>query len=138
MRWIRFVFLNSFLSFEVRYRKVKYDRKDYYLWLVSWCTHNCFNVSCFVSMIDSQWLLSLSSSCQLSASLNFTWLLFPFYSQANPGLPSSHHRRVACSFRDQCLFQIFQISLTSLHQLKNDGKALDHQAASIMLWILIF
>jgi exportin-7 len=41
--------------------------------------------------------------------------------QPNPGLPSTHHRRVACNFRDQSLFQIFQISLTSLLQLKNDG-----------------
>ncbi|EPS69108.1 hypothetical protein M569_05657, partial [Genlisea aurea] len=44
--------------------------------------------------------------------------------QPNPGLPSSHHRRVACSFRDQCLLQIFSISLTSLHQLKTDGRML--------------
>jgi hypothetical protein len=43
-------------------------------------------------------------------------------SQANAGLPATKHRRVACSFRDQSLFQIFQISLTSLGQLKNDGK----------------
>ncbi|KAL5994858.1 hypothetical protein ACLOJK_024915 [Asimina triloba] len=41
--------------------------------------------------------------------------------QPNPGLPSTHHRRVACHFRDQSLFQIFQISLTSLCQLKTDG-----------------
>lgn len=37
-------------------------------------------------------------------------------------MPATNHRRVACSFRDQYLFQIFQISLTSLGQLKNDGK----------------
>lgn len=41
--------------------------------------------------------------------------------QPNPGLPSTHHRRVACSFRDQSLFQIFQISLTSLRQLETNG-----------------
>jgi len=41
--------------------------------------------------------------------------------QPNPGLPLTHHRRVASSFRDPSLFQIFQISLTSLRQLKNDG-----------------
>ncbi|PPR85674.1 hypothetical protein GOBAR_AA35015 [Gossypium barbadense] len=40
--------------------------------------------------------------------------------QPNPGLPSTHHRRVACSFRDQSLFQIFQMSLTSLRHLQSD------------------
>jgi len=41
--------------------------------------------------------------------------------QPNPGLPLTHHRRVASSFKDPSLFQIFQISLTSLRQLKNHG-----------------
>ncbi|PKA58500.1 hypothetical protein AXF42_Ash008787 [Apostasia shenzhenica] len=41
--------------------------------------------------------------------------------QPNPGLPVTHHRRVASSFKDQSLYQIFQISLTSLSQLKSDG-----------------
>ncbi|KAL2234357.1 exportin-7 isoform X1 [Sesamum indicum] len=59
--------------------------------------------------------------------------------QPNPGLPSSHHRRVACSFRDQCLFQIFQISLTSLHQLKNDAiNRLQELALSLSLKCLSF
>ncbi|PIM98951.1 hypothetical protein CDL12_28559 [Handroanthus impetiginosus] len=59
--------------------------------------------------------------------------------QPNPGMPSSHHRRVACSFRDQCLFQIFQISLTSLHQLKNDGiSKLQELALSLSLKCLSF
>ncbi|KAK4414267.1 Exportin-7 [Sesamum alatum] len=59
--------------------------------------------------------------------------------QPNPGLPSSHHRRVACSFRDQCLFQIFQISLTSLHQLKNDAIGrLQELALSLSLKCLSF
>ena len=40
--------------------------------------------------------------------------------QPNPGLPSTHHRRVAYSFRDQSLFQIFQISSTSLRHMKTD------------------
>jgi hypothetical protein len=30
-------------------------------------------------------------------------------------------RKIASSFKDQSLFQVFQISLTSLRQLKNDG-----------------
>ncbi|CAA0827410.1 ARM repeat superfamily protein [Striga hermonthica] len=59
--------------------------------------------------------------------------------QPNPGLPSSHHRRVACNFRDQCLFQIFQISLTSLHQLKNDAiSRLQELALSLALKCLSF
>ncbi|KAK4380187.1 hypothetical protein RND71_002049 [Anisodus tanguticus] len=40
--------------------------------------------------------------------------------QPSPGLPSAQHRRVACSFRDKSLLQVFQISLTSMAQLKND------------------
>ncbi|KAL7120313.1 hypothetical protein ACP275_02G115800 [Erythranthe tilingii] len=60
-------------------------------------------------------------------------------SQPNPGLPSSHHRRVACSFRDQCLLQIFQISLTSLNQLKNDAiNKLQELALSLSLKCLSF
>ncbi|KAK7344913.1 hypothetical protein VNO77_15144 [Canavalia gladiata] len=42
--------------------------------------------------------------------------------QHNPGLPATRQRRIASSFRDQSLFQIFQISLTSLFQLKADVK----------------
>ncbi|KAK4410870.1 Exportin-7 [Sesamum angolense] len=46
---------------------------------------------------------------------------------------------VACSFRDQCLFQIFQISLTSLHQLKNDAiSRLQELALSLSLKCLSF
>ncbi|XP_059289212.1 uncharacterized protein LOC132042703 isoform X3 [Lycium ferocissimum] len=41
--------------------------------------------------------------------------------QASPEFPSAQHRRVACSFRDQSLLQVFQISLTSMAQLKIDG-----------------
>ncbi|GFP93940.1 Ran-binding protein 17 [Phtheirospermum japonicum] len=60
-------------------------------------------------------------------------------SQPNPGLPSSHHRRVTGSFKDQCLFQIFQISLTSLHQLKNDANSkLQELALSLSLKCLCF
>ncbi|CAN1121312.1 XPO7 [Linum perenne] len=55
------------------------------------------------------------------------------------GLPSTHHRRVACSFRDQSLFQIFQISITSLHQLKNDAASeLQEFAISLSLQCLSF
>lgn len=41
--------------------------------------------------------------------------------QNNGGLPATRHRRIASSFRDQSLFLIFQISLTSLFKLKADG-----------------
>ncbi|KAK4268092.1 hypothetical protein QN277_024795 [Acacia crassicarpa] len=59
--------------------------------------------------------------------------------QANTGYPATHHRRVACSFRDNCLFQIFQISLTSLHQLKNDVVSqLQELALSLSLKCLSF
>ncbi|CAA3005622.1 exportin-7 isoform X1 [Olea europaea subsp. europaea] len=59
--------------------------------------------------------------------------------QPNPGSPSTHHRRIACSFRDQSLFQIFQISLTSLHQLKNDAiDRLRELALSLSLKCLSF
>ncbi|PSS15752.1 Exportin-7 like [Actinidia chinensis var. chinensis] len=59
--------------------------------------------------------------------------------QPNPGLSSTHHRRVACSFRDQSLLQIFRISLTSLCQLKNDvGSKLQQLALSLSLKCLSF
>ncbi|XP_008372724.1 uncharacterized protein LOC126629458 isoform X4 [Malus sylvestris] len=60
-------------------------------------------------------------------------------SQPNPGLPSTHHRRVACSFRDESLFQIFQISLTSLRQLEsNVANQLQELALSLSLKCLSF
>nr|GMD36638.1 exportin-7-like isoform X1 [Ipomoea batatas] len=59
--------------------------------------------------------------------------------QPNLGLPSSHHRKVACSFRDQSLLQVFRISITSLHQLKNDANSrLQELALSLSLKCLSF
>ncbi|KAK6934030.1 hypothetical protein RJ641_036924, partial [Dillenia turbinata] len=59
--------------------------------------------------------------------------------QSNPGFSSTHHRRVVCSFRDQSLFQIFQISLTSLVQLKNNELTrLQELALSLSLKCLSF
>ncbi|XP_050938105.1 uncharacterized protein LOC103488430 isoform X7 [Cucumis melo] len=59
--------------------------------------------------------------------------------QPNQGFPSTNHRRVACAFRDQALFQIFQISLTSLCQLKNDvAGRLQELALSLSLKCLSF
>ncbi|KAK4339080.1 hypothetical protein RND71_040542 [Anisodus tanguticus] len=50
--------------------------------------------------------------------------------QPSPGLPSAQHRRVACSFRDQSLLQVFQISLTSMAQLKNDVTVSENASSS--------
>ncbi|PTQ44854.1 hypothetical protein MARPO_0017s0001 [Marchantia polymorpha] len=60
--------------------------------------------------------------------------------QANPGLPLTHHRKTACSFRDLALLQVFQISLTSLRQLQNDasGEKLQEQAIGLALKCLSF
>nr|GLL36704.1 exportin-7-like isoform X2 [Ipomoea trifida] len=59
--------------------------------------------------------------------------------QPSPGLPSAQHRRVTCSFRDQSLLQVFQISLTSLSQLKNDvGGKLQELAIALSLKCLSF
>ncbi|XP_057807952.1 uncharacterized protein LOC131022474 isoform X1 [Salvia miltiorrhiza] len=83
--------------------------------------------------------LSQATSDHYAIGLKILNQLVCEMNQANPGLPSSHHRRVACSFRDQCLFQIFQISLTSLHQLKNDANSrLQELALSLSLKCLSF
>ncbi|KAK7393039.1 hypothetical protein VNO78_21490 [Psophocarpus tetragonolobus] len=59
--------------------------------------------------------------------------------QQNPGLPSTRQRRIASSFRDQSLFQIFQISLTSLFQLKSDvGSKLQELSLMLSLSCLSF
>ncbi|CAI9102605.1 OLC1v1000900C2 [Oldenlandia corymbosa var. corymbosa] len=59
--------------------------------------------------------------------------------QPNPGLSSTHHRRVACAFRDASLFQIFHISITSLNQLKSDViSRLQELALSLSLKCLSF
>ncbi|XP_059289211.1 uncharacterized protein LOC132042703 isoform X2 [Lycium ferocissimum] len=50
--------------------------------------------------------------------------------QASPEFPSAQHRRVACSFRDQSLLQVFQISLTSMAQLKIDVTVSENAASS--------
>ncbi|KAL1561845.1 exportin-7-like isoform X2 [Salvia divinorum] len=83
--------------------------------------------------------LSQATSNHYAIGLKILNQLVCEMNQANPGLPSSRHRRVACSFRDQCLFKIFQISLTSLHQLKNDANNwLQELALSLSLKCLSF
>uniref|UniRef100_A0A1D1Z8M5 Exportin-7 n=1 Tax=Anthurium amnicola TaxID=1678845 RepID=A0A1D1Z8M5_9ARAE len=59
--------------------------------------------------------------------------------QPTSGLPLTQHRRVACSFRDQSLYHIFQISLTSLCHLKDDvSSMLKELALSLSLRCLSF
>ncbi|KAJ8503871.1 hypothetical protein OPV22_004757 [Ensete ventricosum] len=64
--------------------------------------------------------LNQASSGHYSIGLKILNQLVSEMSQPNQGMSLTNHRKVACSFRDQSLFQIFQISVTSLHQLKND------------------
>ncbi|XP_077248975.1 ARM repeat superfamily protein isoform X2 [Tasmannia lanceolata] len=88
---------------------------------------------------DSMNFLSQASSDHYSIGLKILNQLVSEINQPNPGLPSTHHRRVACNFRDQLLFQIFQISLTSLRQLKNDvASKLQELALSLSLKCLSF
>ncbi|CAH9102460.1 unnamed protein product [Cuscuta europaea] len=62
-----------------------------------------------------------------------------FLNQPSSGLPPAQHRRVACSFRDELLLQIFQISLTSLSQLKNEaGSKLQGLAIALSLKCLSY
>jgi len=61
--------------------------------------------------------------------------------QPSPGRSLTSHRKIAVSFRDQALFQIFQISLTSLKQLLNDPSAQEEimeQVLSLALKCLSF
>ncbi|KAH9752565.1 Importin N-terminal domain-containing protein [Citrus sinensis] len=88
---------------------------------------------------ESTNFLSQATSDHYAIGLKILNQLVSEMNQPNPGLPSTHHRRVACSFRDQSLFQIFQISLTSLGQLKSDvASRLQELALSLCLKCLSF
>nr|DAD43045.1 TPA_asm: hypothetical protein HUJ06_001275 [Nelumbo nucifera] len=88
---------------------------------------------------ESMNFLSQATSGHYAIGLKILNQLVSEMNQPNPGLPATHHRRVACSFRDQCLFQIFQISLTSLCQLKNEvANRLQELALSLSLKCLSF
>ncbi|KAK1578194.1 hypothetical protein Q3G72_028343 [Acer saccharum] len=88
---------------------------------------------------ESTNFLSQATTDHYTIGLKILNQLVSEMNQPNPGLPSTHHRRVACSFRDQSLFQIFQISLTSLGQLKNDvASRLQELALSLSLKCLSF
>ncbi|PON80683.1 Coatomer beta subunit [Parasponia andersonii] len=67
--------------------------------------------------------------------------------QPHPGLPASRQRRIASCFSDQLLLQIFQISISSLDQVKNDvsiltkdsvGSKMQELAISLSLSCLSF
>lgn len=88
---------------------------------------------------ESMNFLSQATSEHYAIGLKILNQLVSEMNQPNPGLPSTSHRRVSCNFRDQSLFQIFQISLTSLCQLKNDvGSKLQELALSLSLKCLSF
>uniref|UniRef100_A0A0D9UZN7 Importin N-terminal domain-containing protein n=1 Tax=Leersia perrieri TaxID=77586 RepID=A0A0D9UZN7_9ORYZ len=63
--------------------------------------------------------LALASQDHYFIGLKILNNLVTEMNQAN-AMPLTLHRKIACSFKDQYLLQIFQISLTSLHQLKNE------------------
>ncbi|XP_048325677.1 uncharacterized protein LOC107412822 isoform X3 [Ziziphus jujuba] len=88
---------------------------------------------------ESMNFLNQATSDHYAIGLKILNQLVSEMNQPNPGLASTHHRRVACNFRDQSLFQIFQISLTSLRQLKNDVvDQLQELALSLSLKCLSF
>ncbi|CAL5435333.1 unnamed protein product [Camellia sinensis] len=105
----------------------------------AWKTNDTFEKSANLCMNFTRatfhYAIGLKILNQLISEMNQRKLT----SEPNPGLPSTHHRRVACSFRDQSLLQIFRISLTSLCQLKNDvGSKLQELALSLSLKCLSF
>ncbi|KAM0891884.1 hypothetical protein ACQ4PT_026106 [Festuca glaucescens] len=65
--------------------------------------------------------LALASQDHYLIGLRILNFLVMEMNQANSAMPLSLHRKIATSFKDQFLLQIFQISLTSLHQLKSEG-----------------
>eukprot|EP00898_Chlorokybus_atmophyticus_P001655 jgi/Chlat1/2490/Chrsp175S02362 len=76
------------------------------------------------------YLLGLKIITQLVAEMN----------QPNAGRPLTVHRKTAVSFRDLALYEIFQISLTSLRQLQTDAAdvGLREQALNLSLKCLSF
>ncbi|ESQ40529.1 hypothetical protein EUTSA_v10012516mg [Eutrema salsugineum] len=88
---------------------------------------------------ESTNFLEQGSSDHYAIGLRILDQLVQEMNQPNPGLPSTHHRRVACNFRDQSLFQIFRIALTSLSYLKNDATGrLQELALSLALRCVSF
>lgn len=88
---------------------------------------------------DSMNFLSQSTTEHYCIGLKILNQIVAEMNQPNPGFPLTHQRKIACSFRDLALFQIFQISITSLQQLKNDvDERLKDQALSLALKCLSF
>lgn len=88
---------------------------------------------------ESMSFLSQTTPHHFAIGLKILNQLVSEMNQPISGLPSTHHRRAACSFRDQSLFQTFQISLTSLQQLKSDvTNKLQELALSLALKCLSF
>ncbi|AED90970.1 Armadillo-type fold [Arabidopsis thaliana x Arabidopsis arenosa] len=88
---------------------------------------------------ESTNFLEQGSSDHYAIGLRILDQLVQEMNQPNPGLPSTHHRRVACNFRDQSLFQVFRIALTSLSYLKNDAAGrLQELALSLALRCVSF
>ncbi|XP_071721383.1 uncharacterized protein [Rutidosis leptorrhynchoides] len=87
---------------------------------------------------STNFLMQVASPDHVSIGLKILNQLVTEMNQPNPGLPS-RHRRVVCNFRDRSLFQIFQISLSSLQHLKSDvGSRLQDLALSLALTCLSF
>ncbi|KAJ0043500.1 hypothetical protein Pint_18409 [Pistacia integerrima] len=77
--------------------------------------------------------------CHYAIGLKILNQLVSEMNEPNPGLPASYQRKIACSFKDQSLFKIFEISLTSLCQLKDDvGSKLQELALSLSFKCLSF
>ncbi|XP_024031073.1 exportin-7 [Morus notabilis] len=83
----------------------------------------------FLSQAPCHYAIDLKILNQLVSEMN----------QPHPGLSVSRQRRIASIFREQSLLQIFQISISSLHQLKNDVESkLQELALSLSLSCLSF
>ncbi|KAI9093648.1 hypothetical protein K1719_027097 [Acacia pycnantha] len=83
----------------------------------------------FLSQAPHHYAIGLKILDQLISEIN----------QPISRIPPTRQRRIAGSFKDQLLFQIFQISLTSLVQLKNDvGSKLQALSLSLSLRCLSF
>ncbi|XP_039690945.1 exportin-7 isoform X3 [Medicago truncatula] len=79
------------------------------------------------------------AQCHYAIGLRILNQLVSEINQHTIGLHATRHRRIASSFRDQSLFLIFQISLTSLFKLKADaGSKLQELSLMLSLSCLSF
>ncbi|XAR48328.1 hypothetical protein NMG60_11031105 [Bertholletia excelsa] len=98
-----------------------------------------FDDHSFRDLVEESMKFLNQSTLHYAIGLKILNQLITEMNQSNPGLPSAYHRRAACSFRDESLLQIFQMSLSSLCQLKNDvGSNLQQLALSLSLKCLSF